>query len=524
MFDVLLVDNEAVILDGLIKSVDWGSVDCRVTASARDGSEAIDLMRKQHFDIVISDIRMPEMDGLALAEWISENKPSVKTIVLTGFPDFDYAKKAIDFRVVDFVIKPTNEENLFIALEKAKKMIVNEHEQMEVRKTLLTETQKSEKLKRSLLLNDLIYNPKVLSPKVMHQISDFGIDLSAYYVIRVGVYKQPEPIDYSDLISQAQEFLTDNFAENHLDFVQKSDRFFYAILAGAKELQLEDRCRKAVDAISKHTDFFVTVGISHQFNDPMQIQAAVKEADNAQMFAEYNDQVAVMNIARVPDLTEDAANFLSNELRLLESAIEHQSRSYVEKSSRKIFQYIRMEHIPFSSVQKLCAIIWSYCNGLLIDLNFGDASSEDPMILTDQLSFDDSIDETEKQINSRIYFVLDCMAGGLSNIDSLVHVVKNYVDQNFQEELSLELLASKVHLSASYLSRLFKREIGLNLSTYIQNVRIEEAKILLRSTMMKTYEVAEAVGIGDPVYFSKMFKKATGFKPKEYRANERGGD
>lgn len=520
MYDVLLVDNETVILNGLSKSIDWGSVDCRVAATARDGREAIAFLQKRHFDIVISDIKMPEMDGLELSEWISENLPSVKVIILTGYPDFDYAKRAIDFRVVDFVLKPTNEEHLFAALDKAKKMIVDENEQKQVRKTLENETEKSQQLKRSLLINDLVHNPKISNSKVRQQVSDLGIDLSSFFVMRVGVYKKPELADYSESVAQAQEILAKNFGSCwQLDFVLKADRFFYAILSGAADCLPLDLCKNTVEQVAKHTDFFITVGISRLHTNPLQMQTAVQEADSAQMFAEYNPQVAVMSISRVPELTEEAAAFISNELRLLESSIEHQSRVYVEKSCRKLFQYIRVQHIPFSSVQKLCAIIWSYCNGLLLDYNFLDATSDEKMVLTDQLSFDNSIDVTEKQIIARIEYVLDCMENSSANIDSIVHTVKNYIDQNYQMELSLELLANKVHLSGSYLSRLFKNEVGQNLSAYIQNVRIENAKVLLSSTMMRTYEVAEAVGIGDPVYFSKMFKKATGQKPKDYRAN-----
>lgn len=525
MYDVLLVDNEAVILNGLSKSIDWDSVDCKVAATARDGREAIGLLLKQHFDIVISDIRMPEMDGLELSEWISKNMPSVKVIILTGYPDFDYAKKAIDFRVLDFVLKPTNEEHLFAALDKAKRLIADENEQKQVRKTLENETEKSQQLKQSLLLNDLVYNPKISLSKVRQQINDLGIDLSSFYVMRVGIEKKTDISDYSELVVQAQEILTKKFGSCwHLDFVLKADRFFYAVLSGAAECLPQDICKNAVEQVSKHTDFFITIGISRLHTNPIQMQTAVHEADNAQMFAEYNVQVAVMSIARVPELTEEAAKFISNELRLLESAIEHQSRIYVEKSSKKLFQYIRMQHIPFSSVQKLCAIIWSYCNGLLLDYNFLDATSDAKMVLTDQLSFDNSIDETEKQINARISYVLDCMEDSPANIDNIVHTVKNYIDQNYRMELSLELLATKVHLSGSYLSRLFKNEVGQNLSAYIQHVRIENAKVLLSSTMMRTYEVAEAVGIGDPVYFSKMFKKATGQKPKDYRASARSSD
>ena len=102
-------------------------------------------------------------------------------------------------------------------------------------------------------------------------------------------------------------------------------------------------------------------------------------------------------------------------------------------------------------------------------------------------------------------------------MDSIIYEVKQYIDENYSANLSLDALAAQVHLSPSYFSKLFKREIGENLSTYILQTRIEQAKFLLRTTDKKAYEIAEAVGIFDPVYFSKIFKKVTGLKPKEYR-------
>ena len=114
--------------------------------------------------------------------------------------------------------------------------------------------------------------------------------------------------------------------------------------------------------------------------------------------------------------------------------------------------------------------------------------------------------------------MLDRICTNATGLDDLVFRVKQYIDQNYASALSLEGLASYVHLSSSYLSKLFKRELGQNISSYIQHVRIERAKVLLRTTSKKTYEIAEAVGIPDPVYFSKIFKRATGQKPKDFRA------
>mgnify|MGYP000047083594 len=104
-----------------------------------------------------------------------------------------------------------------------------------------------------------------------------------------------------------------------------------------------------------------------------------------------------------------------------------------------------------------------------------------------------------------------------ASADHIVSSVQAYISAHYGEQLSLDQLAQQFYLSSSYLSRLFKRETGTTLTTYLQNVRIEAAKNLLRTTALKSYEVAERVGINDPVYFSRIFKKITGLKPKDYR-------
>ena len=115
----MLVDNEPIIPRGLMQLIDWRGHGCRVMAVARDGADAVRQIQEFPPDIVITDIRMPEMDGLQLCAWVREHAPGIQLILLTGFPDFEYAQQAIQYQVVDFVLKPTTEEALAAAVDKA---------------------------------------------------------------------------------------------------------------------------------------------------------------------------------------------------------------------------------------------------------------------------------------------------------------------------------------------------------------------------------------------------------------------
>lgn len=228
----------------------------------------------------------------------------------------------------------------------------------------------------------------------------------------------------------------------------------------------------------------------------------------------------VISYGQLPVLSDLHASRITEELRTIQSALENRNRGAVISGLGRLFAYLRREAIPFPSVRRIAVILYECGQGLLISYNLEilltDASLASERALLDS----GAIDDIEQLLRGYLTAVLDRICMNATDLDDLVFRVKQYIDQNYAGELSLEGLADYVHLSASYLSKLFKREVGQNISGYIQQVRIERAKVLLRTTAMKTYEIAEAVGIPDPVYFSKLFKKATGQKPKDFRSEE----
>lgn len=150
MYSVMLVDNEPIIPKGLMKLIDWRSCDCQISAVARDGIDAVRQIREQAPDILITDIRMPEMDGLQLCAWVREHCPRTQIILLTGFPDFEYAQQAIQYQVAAFVLKPTTEDALTEALNKACRLLEKDGSAAAEQRNLLLEQQ--------LLLGEMIFH------------------------------------------------------------------------------------------------------------------------------------------------------------------------------------------------------------------------------------------------------------------------------------------------------------------------------------------------------------------------------
>lgn len=501
-YTVMLVDNEAIIPRGLMCLIDWKAHNCCVRAIANDGVDAVHQIQESPPDILITDIRMPEMDGLQLCGWVREHYPGIQMILLTGFPDFEYAQQAIQCGVTDFVLKPTTEKALSAAVDKACQRLQKESR---VQKSLLLEQQ--------ALLGELIFQSRHSLLYILNKLNDLHIVLPSYYVLSLEVVFRGTLEECTAMLQQAQEVIL-SCCEGHTVFlVPKSDTCCYAVLSLPEGIDPAELCTSAVEAVEGKTDFLLTIGISRLHKNPLNMQKAAREADDAQKFALYSSQPSVMRYEDLPKLSEDTASALWERLRLVESALENHSGDAALKNMEDLFQLIKAQKIPFSSVCQIALLLQNFCVSLLFSHN----------LPAEQLTAlpTGSMELLENSVREYVTETLSRIGRTEENIDSIIYKVKQYIDQNYSTNLSLDALATMVHLSPSYFSKLFKREMGENLSTYILNTRVERAKFLLRTTDKKAYEIAEAVGIYDPVYFSKIFKKSTGLKPKEYR--ERSG-
>lgn len=518
MFKIMIVDNEAAIRKGLAHCIRWETLDCVVAGQAEDGIDALNQIPIIHPDIVISDIRMPEMDGLELVRKLNETYPHIKSIILTGFPDFEYAQRAIEYRVVDFVLKPTAVDSLVQAIEKAKARIVEDSSNQHLSRRLADQSEQNLKLQQGMLIHDLINGASLSQPFVLNRTSQLDLDLTSYHVLRLEISpiekKEADPLIY---LKQAQSVLADCMSEYLVHFVPFGDQLCYAIACTSDTASLELRCREAVDIIGSLPRFLLYIGISRYYTDPLSMSRAAEEAEQAAQIALYSSDRPVASYSQMPAIPQQIIAHVFEDLKLLKSAIENQNISGTLKIITKLFHYIKVNKIPIEEVRNICVYIHQFCINPLFFHNAEDYAAEIGLPALKRLIEGSSVDSLEKNMLSFAELILDRMACDTSCQGNLIHTIKNYIAQHYREELTLEGLASIVYLSPTYLSKLFKRETGENLSTYMQNVRIDAAKTLLRTTPLKTYEVAERVGISDPVYFSRIFKKVVGVKPKDFR-------
>lgn len=520
MFKIMIVDNEAAIRKGLAHCIRWEDLDCIVAAQAEDGIDALDQISTLHPDIVISDIRMPEMDGLELARRLNEAYPHIKTIILTGFPDFEYAQRAIEYRVVDFVLKPTSIDALVHAIEKAKSRIAEESSNQHLARKLADQSEQNLLLQRGMLLHDLIDRVNLSHLYVLNRMAQLDLDLTDYYVLRLDI--APLGKEEDDLLlylQQSQSVLADCLSGYAVHFVPCGDQMCFAAVCITEAETLANLCREAVNILRSLPRFSLCIGISRHYADPMSMSTAADEASQAVQIAQNSAEQPVVSFLQMPAIPQQTMAHVFGHLKLLKSAIENQNSCGALEIITKLFVYIRENKIPLEEVRNICVYIHQFCINSLLFHNADDYATEIGLPALKKLIDGGSMDSLEKSMLAFAALMFDRTTCETTSQGSLIPTIKNYITQHFREELSLEGLSSLVYLSPSYLSKLFKRETGENLSTYVQNIRIDAAKTLLCTTPLKTYEVAERVGIPDPVYFSRIFKKVVGVKPKDFRKN-----
>lgn len=273
MLKIMIVDNEASIRKGLIHCIRWEALGCIIAAQAVDGIDALEQVPAVQPAIIISDIRMPGMDGLELARRINEQYPHIKVIILTGFPDFEYAQRAIQYQVVDFVLKPTSIESLTQAIEKAKARIAEEQSNQELERRLASKSEQNLQLERGMLLHDLIHRVDLSNLYVINRIAQLGLNLTRYHVLRLDIaplYSDVEDgnADLLPYLHQAQEVLCDSIGEYDMYFAPYGGQACYAIVCTADTDTLAARCQETVDVLSSLPQFSLSIGISRFFPIP----------------------------------------------------------------------------------------------------------------------------------------------------------------------------------------------------------------------------------------------------------------
>ena len=499
IFHILIVDDEATMRKGLSKFIDWESIDCTVSATACDGANAIEIIKNRPVDIVITDIKMPEIDGLGLAKYIYENHPQITVILLTGYAEFEYARTAIRYNVSHFLLKPTSKNEIIAAVKEVQVKILATKKQDSITKSGFI-------FLKDQFLQDLTCSQ--ITEDIQEKLEKFQIPLDHYYIAAF----QPE--GNTSEINHLKEMIIHQKSNSYC--FRYNNLILSVYYYGETEPVLKN-CQEIIH-ISEHLNSMkVSAGVSQLHHGAKEFSTAAFEAIHSLSLTFYS----VSSIAVFDPQNIQTTYILSAEdtmsLYELETAVRQRDFISAASVTNTLFMKLKSNFIHETDAKNICSHIYYLVFRVLAKYSLSLPSEN----FLAKIGSSSDIFQLENIIEQLLTFAKKELTASEKKYSLYVQNAISYIRKHLAENLTLEDIAHYAHVNSSYLSRTFKKECGCSVTEYITSIRMETAEELLINSNLLSYEIAEQVGIHDSSYFSLLFKKYSGLTPTKYRENFR---
>jgi two-component system, response regulator YesN len=526
LYKLMIVDDEEEIRLGVIKKINWEEHGFIVVGDAENGQEALEMAEKLHPDVIMTDIKMPFMDGLELGKKVTEIMPSTKIIIFSGSDDLDYAHEAIKINVVEYVLKPINSMELIEVLKRLKEKLDKEYNEKRNMETLQKHYIESIPVIREQFLIGALEG-RITNEEWKENEKQLGLDFRNQYlcVALINIDGLPKEQD-SSLVSISIKNIVDETMQNYCKFIS-----FPYLDKIVTLLSLDEKVNimKIIKMLNEVCKIFecvfgstVSIGIGRIYNNINEIRFSYRTAQSALGYrlilgngkTIYIDDVEPDNSIQLQFDEQDEIKFLN--------AIKLSSQDEIKEIVESIFKKVE-EH--FISLDKYRVYIMEIMTALLkltqaYNIDIRDIFGEDFNCYSylDKL---DSIKEIKEWFIEKAIKLNEFIKKERVNSSKLlVEKAKDYIKNNYSDyEISVEKLCSKLHVSPTYFSTIFKKETNMSFVNYLTDIRLEEAIKLLNTTDDKTYIIASKVGYQEANYFSYVFKKKFGISPSRYRKN-----
>ncbi|SDF40679.1 response regulator [Marvinbryantia formatexigens] len=525
-YTVLLVDDEEEVTQIIMKKIDWEGMGFSVIGSASNGVKALELVEEYQPDVVMTDIRMPYMDGMELAGRIKAEFPTTKILLFTGFDEFEYAKEAVRLEVEEYILKPVNAPELTRVFSRVKAKLdqeISEKRNVEILQKYYTE---SLPLLQTNFYSTLIEGriPEEELPKYLedYQISFSG---SCYCCLVIHTSASQVPEEMSPLLLAAS---VQKQVEERLVQKWQAKSFFYlgnmvliAQLENENDVsEVTDECDRFCRYVRRIVGAVVTVGIGRVCHSVLELAQSYSGAREAVSYRGIYGAARAINIQEiVPQEPGKIDTEAEAELSNLLKAIRLGSAAEVQEAAEK---YLKRIASPVNSLQQYQIHIMELVSALYRflannDISTGALSGDMKKLYNYLLELEpDTLQKwlTETGLSLRSQLI----SARSSSTKSYIRKAKEYVHSNYADEtLSLDSICELLGVSNSYFSTTFKRETGKSFTTYLTDFRMEQASRMLIETNEKSYVIAKSVGYTDSNYFSYVFKRCFGVSPSKYR-------
>ena len=542
MLKIFLAEDEVVVRETIKRMIPWEELGFELVGEAADGEMALPLLIRQQPDLLITDIKMPFMDGLTLARLAKKEIPGLKVVILSGYDDFNYAKQAIGIGVEDYLLKPITKNALIERLSEIRSRYEHEKTQKEYYEKFQREMQAYEKNSSRDFFEALVDGSMDMM-EVYKRAEKLGLDIVAEaYNVLIFTMNCDEDFsgqrdEYSSWEAESLELLENFFAGHSSAMLFRSNIFSYGVLLKGQRETIEENTRACVDEIRKilsrqdgRREWFLAVGQSVERLS--QIQKSYHTASRAfsqrYLYDEnilYYDEMETMEHPGGQAETEDNAYLQKVDVNALNPAILQKflSNGLQEETENFVKDYFYaigqepMESLVFRNyvILNVRFSVISFIKGLGCDTNEMESADTEEVLAESGKNMESAIAYAKKMISQAIK-IRDQNSGNKNR--SILKTAVDFIDSHYMEEdISLNTVANVANVSSNHFSALFSQNMGQTFIEYLTTLRMNKAKELLRCTGMRSSEIAGEIGYKDAHYFSYLFKKTQGMTPSDYR-------
>lgn len=530
MLKIFLVEDEFVIREGIKNNIDWKANGYEFCGEASDGELAFPIIQKTKPDIVITDIRMPFMDGLELSRLIKKELPLTEIIILSGYEEFEYAKEAIKIGVSQYLCKPISGEELLKEINLLADKITERRKEQEIKEKYIREVEENFMEEKRNFFQYLVTGTKTIS-ELLEIAKKIHIDLSSiwYNIILLKMQSMTHAHDeYSGSMVKVEQKLKELDEGDHFAAFDRNLEGKALLVKADTEEELtriqNDYIRKMKDLLGDYSHVRYFAGIGMPVNRLSELPASFESASHAFAHRYLTRESGIWNYQDIEQKKHQIDDFNIGSVNAKELD-RNKLRDFLKFGDKNEVVYFVEEYIndlgnnamKSNMFRQYLVMDTYFCVvDFVVDLQF---SKDEIEVFSADSEILQNNENSMKYMERIISKVLELREKSASNrYGDIVDEVMKYIEEHYaQEDLSLNILASHVNFSPNHLSMVLSQQTGQTFIKYLTDFRMNKAKELLRCTGKRSSEIGLEVGYKDPHYFSFLFKKTQGMTPTQYR-------
>lgn len=534
---VFLVEDEMVIRRGIKNSIDWEKEGYIFCGEASDGELAYPMIIKEKPDILITDIRMPFMDGLELCKLVKKELPNIKILILSGYDEFDYAKEAIRLGVTEYLLKPISSGKLLEALNGVSESIRREKEDKDLVHKYMEEMRENTEHEKQKFFEQMIAGNLSMAD-ALETGKKYEMNLSAgmYNLLLFRFTLGEENRKSGELLGEAEyaiEKLTERL-EYVFEFQRGVEGWAFLLMADNEE-QMSERVKELSKDLEEIMKNYSTIAYFGGIGQPVarlrELEESFREAERAlaaRFTMELNRIISVedirmaQNVDTLDDIEITSFGEIEKTRTMLEKFLNNGAEDEIDE-----FVDVYINELPEENLKSVLMRQYIIMDAYIVMMSFcekiegieGEMQAQSAE-LKNSMKTIQTLEEIKNYIRmllKKIIGVRDTISG--RRYSDIIEIAKDQIRKTYMsDEISLNTIAAEVGMSPSYFSSIFSKEMGKTFVEYLTEIRMDRAKELLMCSSMKTSEIGYEVGYKDPHYFSYIFKKTQNCTPKEFRA------